>query len=256
MVSKSRRGVIKHRKPNKSTRKVQIRKPLRIKRKAVSQSKSKGKGKGNGKGNDKGKGKGKGKGKSKGKGKKSKRRSQSKKRKVRGGSPLDAKEDDLSSSEDQASSSDEDTDDEESSLVDRPGPVRTRRIPARLFEFPEVPNDGRPVFPFPPRMDIPAELDPMGQPLEAAPAATEFVQRRSPLEDRLAAAGRLEPPPHDPVLPLPMVPGTPMPEEDPSFEINRRLANLHIDDAQQPGPSFEEINRRLANLRIDGDRDE
>ena len=240
MVSKSRRGVIKHRKPNKSTRKVQIRKPLRIKRKSVSQSK--GKGKGNAKGKGKSKGKGKGKGKSKGKAKKSKKRSQSKKRKLRGGTRLDAAEDDLSSSEDETTSSDEDTDDEERTLV-----------PLRL-ESSEVPNDGGPLFPFPPRMDIP-ELDPMGQPLEPAPAATGFVQGRSALEDRLAAAGLLEPP-HDPVLPLPMVPGTPMPE-DPSFEdINSRLANLHIDDAQQPGPSLEEISMRLANLRIDGDRDE
>jgi len=99
-------------------------------------------------------------------------------------------------------------------------------------------------------MDISAELDPIGQPLEAAPAATGFVQRRSPLEDRLAAAGLLEPPPHDPVLPLPMVPGTPMPE-DPSFEdIYRRLADLRIDDAQQPDPSLEEISMGLADLHI------
>lgn len=160
MVSKSRRSVIKHRKKNKSTRKVQVRKPIRLKIKRKSTIKTKGKGKG--------------------KAKKSKKRSRSKKRKLRGGSPVDD-ETDSESEPDEAGSSDEDTDDETTLLPDQSRVRRTgrrRRVPAHVLRPPVSMPDA------PPAVQYSIELGPDGQPLLPDNSPAEPSQ----LEERLRAA--------------------------------------------------------------------
>ena len=168
MVSKSRRSVIKHRKNNKSTRKVQVRKPIRLKIKRKSTIKAKGKGKGKGKG----------------KAKKSKKRSRSKKRKLRGGTPdKDGKPRDPETDTDEAGSSDDDNDGE-TTLVDDQSPVTPtgirRRVPADMLRLPDPPA---------PDVQYSIEPGPDGQPLlpDDSPAVT------SQLEERLRAAGLMGP---------------------------------------------------------------